>query len=170
MQGKLKAIICKRCRGTGQNPVTGSTCPDCRGIGAVATDGINEFYLERDNRGNLRISDMKSTTDTYHTVSKVESTPTQIRKEKTSIKKGFLLIILTMLYVGFIGFEIMILKDIKVFIVVTIIFIGFLLIYLLSNANFTNKLLLQIAKLLLPDIQDFKEAISNRKKTTGIKN
>ena len=60
MQNQVKVTICQNCQGRGIIPGTSNMCENCRGVGALGYDGINEYYLKMDEKGNLSITDVKT--------------------------------------------------------------------------------------------------------------
>lgn len=155
MQPQVKAEICIQCKGKGLLP-NGKPCDNCRGIGFIGTDGVYEYYLADDGRGNLRVVDIKSQIGSSQPQ---KSNGIKLDTQKKSVIRGLVLVLTIILYVGFIGLYLTWIKDIRVFWTVTIITIGLVIMFFLYDAKLINKLVNSIINIAFKEPEDFLNAV-----------
>ena len=165
MQPQIRAEICPKCKGQGK--LAGKACDYCRGVGGIGTDGVNEYYLEHDGKGNVRVIGIRQSARSQSYPSAQTDTPPtndqNSKKQRGRILKGLLLIVLIIFYIGFLGVYITILKDMKVLVVVTIIAFGFLMLILLYNTPIVEAFVNIITKIIIKEPNDYLSAIRKRK-------
>lgn len=164
MNNKLQAEICNNCQGRGLLPGSKQPCSNCRGVGAIGSDGFYEYYLEPDQKGNLKVTDVKSSVNSQI---RSDTTPDtgQGVKQKQSIRRSLFLIMFIIFYFAFLGIYIFFIKSTKVFWIVSIIFGGFLLIYIISDATVIDKIARLVSKSFFRTADDFYSYVEKRKKT-----
>lgn len=163
MQPELKAEICPKCKGRGVFS-TGTRCDNCRGVGAIGTDGQNEYYLQMDAQGNLRVADIKSSKTSP---SPFPEQPSPENAPKPATKHNFMflfLLVLLILYAGFVGIHIFILKNLKLFWIVTVITGGFMFLLVAYNTQLLKLLVSRISKMIVQEPDDYLTSIKKNKK------
>jgi len=159
MDKKIQAKICVNCNGSGKQ-TDGNFCTECRGIGFIGTDGVNEYYLSNDGKGNLTVIDIKKP-QSNNTIDKSNIT---IKRQKKSIIRSLFFIILIISYLSFISIYITWIKNSKVFWVVSIIFTGLITIYILNDIRILDMIINKITQNLLKEPDDFSKFVKNRTK------
>lgn len=155
MPPQVRAEICTKCKGKGLLP-NGTPCNDCKGIGFIGTDGVYEYYLADDGRGNLRVVDIKSQINPSQSQSRNN---TKLDTQKKSVVRGLFLVLTIILYVSFIGLYMTWIKDIRIFWTVTIITIGLVIMFFLYDAKLINKLVNSIINIAFKEPEDFLDAV-----------
>ncbi len=129
MQGQIKAEICKKCNGKGA--IGPNICDNCRGIGAIGFDGLNEYYLNLDEKGNITVAGVKSQgslnqnfeyqndLDAGQLISK-----RFLHKQTKGVMRGLTFIVIVISYALFILIYFLFINDPKVFFVVSIFTFG----------------------------------------------
>jgi hypothetical protein len=156
MENQIKVELCKICSGKGILP-TGSTCYNCSGSGVTGSDGVYQYYLERTSEGMVKVVGMKSSNnDTSSQKADIQPSPSQSSvNQRYSVMKGLVLVLLILLYAGFLGIHFALLRNMKVFWTVTIIALGFMSIFILYNTRLVNKLIFFLMHLLLQEPHDY---------------
>lgn len=161
MEKELRAEICPKCRGRGVIAGTNSPCENCRGVGAIGTDGTYEYYLSQDEKGILRVQDIKETSNDQTSFDKPqEDTRSQSRK----ILRGLIFVIAAISYTGYLGIHFFWIKNTRILTVVSIITAGFLLLYLLYDFKLLEKIAKLILQVFIKEPNDFLAAVNQRSK------
>lgn len=159
MQNQIRAEICKDCQGKGTNPKTGTTCENCRGIGATGTDDSHEYYLTQDEKGNLRVGEVKNAPK-----SESSTQETDTKDQRRKILRGLIFVIAAIIYCGYLGVHFIWIKDTKVLTLVTIIVSGLLFLYILYDLKLLNKIINLFLRIFIKGPDDFLSALQKRKK------
>lgn len=161
-QNLVEAHLCQVCKGSGKL-TSGSLfsknddCSNCRGSGYIGKDNNYEYYLEKDTQGNLRVMDVKAST--YDSISTEKSS----KSERRSILRWILFILFIMSYTLYLILHFTYLKDIEILRVVTILFIGSIILLILFSTNLFTKLVEKIKEKIFDEPKDYIWA-SNRKR------
>jgi hypothetical protein len=159
MDKKIQAKICVNCNGNGKQ-IDGNSCPECRGIGFIGTDGVNEYYLSNDGKGNLAVIDSKPPQSSNN----IDKSNITVARQKKSIIRSLFFIILIISYLSFIGIYMTLINNLKVFWVVSIIFAGLITIYILNDTRILDIIINKITQNLLKEPDDFSKFVKNQTK------
>ncbi|MFC1780316.1 hypothetical protein ACFLY9_01335 [Patescibacteria group bacterium] len=160
MQNQIKAEICSRCNGKGLVPGTSNICDNCRGIGAVGTDGTYEYYLADDSKGNLKVVDIKSSSS--QTPTQQETDGKQLAPKRKGVQRGLIFIIFIIVYGSFLAAYFTLINEPKVLWTVTIFVFGFIVLYFLYDTKFLKKISRTLVNIIVREPDDFKSAIKKR--------
>jgi len=132
MQPRVKAVVCPKCNGTGilKNK---TKCSYCKGSGFIGTDGVIEYYLKKDGKSNLIVSDIKSNASSNTNKQSNVNTNSQ----RKSIIKNLGIILTIIIYALYLALHFLYIKNKELFSVMTIIFIGSIVLILLYNSRFS---------------------------------
>ncbi|MBN2016013.1 hypothetical protein JW766_04230 [Candidatus Dojkabacteria bacterium] len=151
MQNQARAEICKKCGGQGFTPGTNNVCENCRGIGAIGTDGVNEYYLALDEKGNPQIAGIKSSIQP----TSQEAHETKLAPQRKLVLRGLIFVIMIICYAAFLGIYFSWINEKKVFWAATIIFLGFIALYALYDVKLVNKTVDLFINLIIKKPNDF---------------
>lgn len=160
MQNQIKVTLCKNCQGRGIIPGTSNLCENCKGVGALGYDGINDYYLKVNENGNLEITEIKQEEKPQSQPAKTET----VAAQKNNFFKYLAIIFLVLLYVGFLGLNFALIKNTKLLIIITILFVGSIVLFVLYDAKLLNKLVSGILRLFIQEPNDFSKAVKNIEK------
>jgi hypothetical protein len=159
MQNQIRAEICKECQGEGINPKTGASCENCRGIGAIGNDGTYEYYLTQDNKGNLRVGEVKNDPKSPDFTQKIDA-----KDQRRKVLRGLVFVMAAIIYCGYLGAHFIWIRNTNVLIIVTTIIIGFLVLYLLYDFQFLSNTVNILLGIFIKQPDDFMAALQKRTK------
>jgi len=126
LNNNISVNKCSVCGGGGI--VNGNTCSNCQGIGYLATDGVNEYYLGLDNSGKPIITGIKE-----KTIEQSQNTNVTRPVKKSDIRI-FLIIIFEILSAGIIAILYFVkVIELKLFVRSEIFIFGILILTILLN-------------------------------------
>ncbi|MBU0975827.1 MAG: hypothetical protein ABIE03_01605 [Patescibacteria group bacterium] len=156
MENKIKPEICQNCLGKGVVPSTGAVCEECRGIGALGTDGEKQYFLGVDQNNNIQVLDQKET------ISNTEGSA--FRNQKNLFFRVVIFFVLFLLYIIFAGVSYFSLKSWELFTVATILLVGFLVLFLVINTGLFAKLVGLLTGSFAAEPEDFLSYLKRRQK------
>lgn len=159
MTRQISANVCPQCRGKGFIEDKDYKCENCRGSGLIGSDGSLEYYIQYDQQGTPRVLDVKAP---FKRTQSEDMSSQQTKEQKSKVIKGLLLALLILFYCGFLGLHIFIVKDNKVFIVVSTICLGSLIFVALYDQKFMNKLSAFLIHFVLKEPNDFMKTVKGR--------
>jgi hypothetical protein len=160
MQPQVQAELCSACNGKGSYS-TGKVCDECKGSGAIGKDGTNEYFLQPDPKGNLIVSEIKTQSALPDTAK--EASPS-IKTKPSKYMKWLFLLIVYLLYAGFVGLHFIFIKNQQAFSIVTVVVIGFSILFIIYNTNILSNISTIIVKMLNKKEYDLSMYIEDRKK------
>lgn len=162
-QNQVQAEYCYKCGGKGRIASKGiggyvgnlDTCPSCKGSGFIGKDKNYEYYLNKESDGSLRVVEVKS---------ELSNKPKndqngEFSNERSSIFRAIIFIFLVVSYGLFLLFYFFFIKEIYVFKVVTIIFIGLILLLIVLNTILFSKFRKFIKEKIFSEPKDYYWAI-----------
>jgi len=164
MPKQIKAIICPKCKGNGTSS-SGEICDNCRGIGFIGSDGLNEYYLSSTPDGKLKVVDIKKQNRNYP-----ETNNHHHSFQKKSIMKDLYFIFIILSYIVFLAIYFTTIKEQKIFYLVTIIFLGLITIVFIYNTKSLNIIVNNLINLIFKDTEDYLHALDKIKKNTEKEN
>jgi hypothetical protein len=160
LQNQIKAEICKSCNGKGLTPGTSNICENCRGVGAIGTDGTYEYYLADNGKGSLRVVDIKPSSS--QTSGQQATNGKQLAPKRKGVQRGLIFIVFIIVYGSFLAAYFAWINDPKVLWTVTMLVLGFLALYFLYDTKFLNKISKILVNIIVREPNDFKSAIKKR--------
>lgn len=157
---KAEIITCSDCNGKGATP-EGTRCLGCQGAGVIGSDGIHEYYLSLDKDGKPIVTGVKEKETAKEHIAHPSDENNPNKKNVFSL---FLLILIIVLYLGFFTLHFTVTKNSSVFGMVTIIFVGSLILILLTNSKIFNNITEIIIGQFIQEPKDFLYYIKTKRK------
>lgn len=163
MANNVKVNICQACIGKGKLG-TGAVCSECRGSGVIGTDGSNEYYIGIDSNGRPSIVDIKASSSVSPARSSSQPAEPSVRPEtqKSTLRAMIVLIFIIIIYAGFTIAHFTLLKNNKLFALITVIAIGSILLLAISSNSISNRILSFIMGLFVKKPNDFITEVERR--------